>query len=163
MNDRTPFPKFMDDRTPYPKYQSCPCGSGQKYKFCCYTKGFHYYLDDVDEVSRAVPMSKETSELLAQHRANVEKKLGRPVRPDDPVFPELVTLSPEDLKKQMIADFRKVGIRSELIYAFEKTGLMVTDQNKHLIPDIDLAAWSAAVEEYYEYYELHPEDDPRTT
>lgn len=156
---QNPMP-LVTEQTPYPKYQSCPCGSGQKYKFCCYTKGFHYYLDDAAEVATAVPMSKETSELLAQHRANVEKKLGRPVRPDDPVFPELEALSEADLKKQMIADFQKAGIRPALIYAFEKTGLMVTATNKNLIPDIDLAAWDAAVEEYYD---LHPEDDPRTT
>ena len=150
----------MSERTPYPKYQACPCGSGQKYKFCCFTKGFHYYLDDDSEVSRAVPMTKEVSELLAQHRANLEKKLGRPVRPDDPVFPELAALSEEDLKKQMIDDFQKVGIRPVLIYAFEKTGLLVTEQNKHLIPDVDLAEWDDAVEEYYA---LHPEEDLRTS
>jgi SEC-C motif-containing protein len=122
----------MSERTPYPKYQACPCGSGQKYKFCCYTKGFHYYLDDDDD----------------------------PVRSDDPILPELASLSEDDLKKQMIGDFQKVGIRPVLIYAFEKTGLMVTAQNKHLIPDVDLAAWDDAVEEYYE---LHPEEDSRTS
>ena len=149
----------MSERTPYPKYQECPCGSGQKYKFCCYMKGFHYYLDD-GELAKIVPMTKEVSELLKQHRANLEKKLGRPVQPDDPVFPELAALSEEDLKKQLIDDFQKVGIRPVLIYAFEKTGLMVTEQNKHLIPDVDLAEWDDAVEEYYE---LHPEDDSRTS
>ena len=150
----------MSEQTPYPKYQDCPCGSGQKYKFCCFTKGFHYYLDDDGEVARVVPMTKEVSELLAQHRANLEKKFGRPIRPDDPVFPELASLSEDDLKKQMIDDFQKVGIRPVLIYAFKKTGLMVTEQNNRLIPDVDLAAWNAAVEEYYE---LHPEEDSRTS
>jgi hypothetical protein len=34
------------------------------------------------------------------------------------------------------------------IYAFEKTGLVVTEQNQHLIWDKDLAEWDAAIEEY---------------
>ena len=32
--------------------------------------------------------------------------------------------------------------------AFEKTGLLVTEQNQHLIPENDLAEWDAAIEEY---------------
>jgi len=155
----------MIERVPYPKYQECPCGSGQKYKFCCYTKGFHYYLDDegagagagTGAVSRAVPMTKELSELLKQHRANLEKKLGRPIQPDDPIFPDL---DEDDIKKKTVEIMQSTGIRPALIYAYEKTGLMVTEQNKHLIPDIDIEEWQAAVEEYYE---LHPEEDPRTS
>jgi hypothetical protein len=34
----------------------------------------------------------------------------------------------------------------QLRQAFEKTGLLVTEQ--HLIPDEDLAEWDAAIEEY---------------
>lgn len=148
------------ERTPYPKYQACPCGSGQKYKFCCYTKGFHYYVEDDEKVSRSVPMTPEMRELIERRRVDLEKKLGRPLRPDDQLFPELAALSDEEFKTKTVADFRRLGVRPVLIHAYEKTGLMVTDQNKHLIPDIDLAAWDAAVEEYYE---LHPEDDPRAS
>jgi hypothetical protein len=147
----------MTERTPYPKYQECPCGSGQKYKFCCYTKGFHYYLDDGGEVSKSVPLTKEAVELLKHRRMDLEKELGRPLRPDDRLFPDLDV---EDMKRKGGEIMRATGIRPVLIYAYEKTGLMVTAQNKHLIADIDLEEWDAAVEEYYE---LHPEDDLRTT
>jgi hypothetical protein len=152
----------MSERTPYPKYQDCPCGSGQKYKFCCFTKGFHYYVDDKDDekVSREIPLSPELHELLVQRKAEMEKKLGRPVRPDDLIFPELAALSEEQFMTQATADMRQVGIPPALIYAYEKTGLMVTETNQHLIPDVDLAAWEAAIEEYYA---AHPEDDLRTT
>lgn len=34
------------------------------------------------------------------------------------------------------------------IYAFEKTGLFVIKQNRHLIPEKDLAEWDAAIREY---------------
>ena len=148
------------ERTPYPKYQECPCGSGQKYKFCCFMKGFHYYLDDDRGLVKDIPMSKEVSDLLKQRCADLEQKLGRPLKPDDRLFPELADLNDEEAKQMMIDTMQKVGTRPVLIYAFEKTGLMVTDSNKHLIADVDLAAWDVAVEEYYA---LHPEDDPRTT
>ena len=34
------------------------------------------------------------------------------------------------------------------VYAFRKTGLIVTEMNQHLIPTRDLQDWNAAVEEY---------------
>ena len=35
-----------------------------------------------------------------------------------------------------------------IIYAFEKTGLLVTEENQHLLPEKDLAEWAAAIDEY---------------
>jgi hypothetical protein len=42
-----------------------------------------------------------------------------------------------------------LAIDPAIIYAYETTGgRLVTEQNQHLIPDEDLAAWDAAIEEY---------------
>ena len=128
-------------RTPYPKYQECPCGSGSKYKFCCYTKSFHYYLEEDNTISKSVPVSKELGVVLSQRKTNLD-------------------FDGDQVTALLVDNMRKIGIRPELIYAFEKTGLLVTEDNKRLIPDIDLAEWGAAVEEYYE---LHPADDPMTS
>jgi hypothetical protein len=40
------------------------------------------------------------------------------------------------------------GLDPAFIYAFEKTGLLVTEQNQHLIPENDLVEWDTAIEEY---------------
>jgi hypothetical protein len=48
-----------------------------------------------------------------------------------------------------------------LIYAFEKTGLMVSEDNQPLFSDADLAEWYAAVQEFrdkQEQGESHEED-----
>jgi hypothetical protein len=37
----------------------CPCGSGKKYKHCCYGKGFHYEEDDDGKIFKSIPMSDE--------------------------------------------------------------------------------------------------------
>jgi len=34
------------------------------------------------------------------------------------------------------------------IYAYEKTGRLVTEQNQHLLSEADLDEWDAAIEEY---------------
>jgi SEC-C motif len=47
-------------RKPFPRNESCPCGSGEKYKRCCVLKGFHYYLDEENGAcSGSVPLNQE--------------------------------------------------------------------------------------------------------
>jgi hypothetical protein len=48
----------------------------------------------------------------------------------------------------MVEDMKVAGLDPAYIFAFEKTGLLVTGHNQHLIPDEDLAAWEAAIEEF---------------
>ena len=48
----------------------------------------------------------------------------------------------------MVEDMKAAGMDPAFIYAFEKTGLLVSEQNQHLISDEDLAEWDAAIEEY---------------
>jgi ribose 5-phosphate isomerase len=48
----------------------------------------------------------------------------------------------------MVQAMKKVGIDPAVIYAFEKTGLIVTEDNQNLISDVDRAEWDAAVLEY---------------
>lgn len=44
------------------------------------------------------------------------------------------------------ADYVKLA--PDLAYAIRKTGLLVTDRNKHLLDDDQVAAWCEALEEY---------------
>jgi hypothetical protein len=48
----------------------------------------------------------------------------------------------------MVEDMKAAGIDPAFIYAFEKTGRLVTEQNRHLLPESALDEWQAAVEEY---------------
>jgi hypothetical protein len=78
-------------REPFPRNQRCPCGSGKKYKHCCFTKAFHYFIDTgTGEVHREVPVTSEGREVLAplmeQQRQRFIEKFGREPGPDDPVL-----------------------------------------------------------------------------
>jgi hypothetical protein len=77
-------------------------------------------------------------EFIARH--------GREPGPDDPLFPDLP--HPERLEALIVEGMKAAGLDPALVYAFEKTGLLVTGQNRHLIPDADLAQGEAATEEY---------------
>jgi hypothetical protein len=71
---------------------------------------------------------------------------GREPGPDDPVFFDLP--HPEHVEHRMVEDMKRAGLNPAFIYAFEKTGRLVTEQNQHLLPEIALDEWQAAIEEY---------------
>ena len=62
------------------------------------------------------------------------------------LFPDMP--HPEHLEAMMVEDMKAAGLDPALIHTFEKTGLLVTEQNHRLIPENDLAEWDAAIQEY---------------
>ena len=128
--------------------EPCPCGSGMKYKRCCWGKGFTWQQNSRGEVFRSVPLDPELATLLEQHRQKFIATHGSEPDPNSPLFPELAKLSPEEIMNQMTAIMELAGLDPAYIYAFRRTGLMVTELNQHLMPDCDVAEWAAAVEEY---------------
>src|SRR4051812_39019040 len=91
-------------------------------------------------------MTPDVREALEQLRQAFVAKQGREPGPGDLLFPDLP--HPEHLEARMVEDLKAAGLDPAFIYAFEKTGLLVTEQNQHLIPEKDLAEWDAAIEEY---------------
>ncbi len=49
-----------------PRNAPCPCGSGKKYKNCCYGKGFEWVEDEDGTVGKSIPMTEEVKEVLQQ-------------------------------------------------------------------------------------------------
>ena len=147
-------------RKPFPRNERCPCGSGDKYKRCCFLKGFHFYMDEeTGEVLRSVPLNREArgelDKALVVQREKFIAKFGREPGPDDPVF---FDLDEDKLRDDTANAMRAAGIRPALIYAYEETGLIVTQENRQLIPETDLREFDDKVREYYD---LNPGDDPK--
>ena len=124
----------------------CPCGSGKTYESCCWDKGFDWEEDKEGTIFRSTPMSPEVRVALEQLRQAFVARHGREPRADDLLFPDMP--HPEHLEATMVEDMKAAGLDPAFIYAFEKTGLLVTEENQHLIPEKDLTEWHAAIEEY---------------
>jgi hypothetical protein len=124
----------------------CPCGSGRKYKHCCIGKGFEWQQDEEGGVYRAMPLSDEMKTILEEQRRRFIEKYGREPGPDDPIFFDLPPL--EHVEHQVVQAMKAAGLDPAYVHAYEKTGLLVTEQNQHLIPEKDLDEWDAAVREY---------------
>jgi predicted glycoside hydrolase/deacetylase ChbG (UPF0249 family) len=133
-------------RNRVPRNAPCPCGSGKKYKQCCWKKGFEYLADEEGNVSKSVPMSDELAQIVETQRQRFVEQFGREPDPDDHVFFDASHL--EHIEHETVQAMKRAGIDPAKIYAFEKTGRLVTEDNQHLLSDADLAEWQAAIEEY---------------
>jgi hypothetical protein len=89
--------------------------------------GFEWVEDEAGTVLRFTPMSPVVREALEQLRQAFIARHGREPAPDDPLFPDMP--HPEHLEAMMVEDMKAAGLDPALIYAFEKTGLLVTEQN----------------------------------
>jgi len=125
----------------------CPCESGKKYKDCCITKRFQWLVDENSIFYRSMKMHPKVAAALRQQERRFVETFGRKPRKDDPVFFDMPSAT--EVEERMVDVMAKAGIRPELIYAYIKTrGLIVTAENRDLIPDKDLAEWQAAIDEF---------------
>jgi len=135
----------------------CPCGSGKKYKKCCMRKEFSWVENDDGVIGKAIPMDAELQALLHEQLERFRERFGRDPEPDEPIFFDLPPL--EHSEFHAVQDMRRAGLAPELVYAFEKTGLLVTTMNQDLIPEKDLEEWDAAIAEYFRRRENGELDD----
>ena len=102
-------------------------------------------------------MKREMQEAIRSQIRFFREKFGREPEPDDPIFfdPDADTpqfCGPEatdHVTDQMVEAMSAAGIRPEAIYAFRKTGRIVTEDNWHLLSEADRKEWTDAVNEYF--------------
>ncbi len=143
----------------FPRTAPCPCGSGKKYRDCCYDKGFEYLVDEDGTILKSLPMSAELAEVIEQQQRKFQEKHDRDIGPNNKLFFDAPPL--EHVVHFMVEAMKKAGLDPAIIYAFEKTGLLVTEENQHLLSEKDLAEWEAAIDAYeaHQGSEKLPEED----
>lgn len=124
----------------------CPCGSGKKYKHCCYSKGFDYEEGDDGTLFKSIPLSDDMKAALEEQRRKFIEKHGREPGPNDPVFFDLPPL--EQIEHRTVQAMKAASLDPAILYAYEKTGRIVTEDNQHLLSEADLAEWQNAIDEY---------------
>jgi hypothetical protein len=93
---------------------------------------------------------------MREQRQMFRAKFGRDPGPNDPVFFDSDSDEPrpielDSIQREVVAIMRKARISPELIYAYSRTGLIVTDENYSLISPEDRDAWKRAIVEYFEF------------
>jgi hypothetical protein len=108
---------------------------------------------------RKLRLTSEMQDAVQQQFQAFRKKFGRDPGADDPVFFDHDSAAPlpmplETLRCEFVAVMTKARVPPAFIYAYCRTGLIVTDENHCLLSPTDRAAWDLAIEEYYGAHRL---------
>ena len=111
-------------------------------------------------------MKKLLEEALLEQKEAFRKKFGRDPRPGDPILfdpdnnsPEPVALTEGKLTKGILEAMKTAQVPPEIVYAYKRTGLLISESLKDTYdPDL-VAEWAAAIDEYYENTEIEGEPD----
>ena len=103
--------------------------------------------------SKRTPLRAEAPEAIECQLEAFRKKFGRDPCPDDPIFfdpdaKEPVPLNPQQYERDMIETMAQAGINPAFIYAFKRTGRIVTESNRHRLTEKELREWNDAINEY---------------
>ena len=79
-------------------------------------------------------MPKETAEARQGHRELPPTNNG--------------PISEDEVMAAMMAVFERARTPPHIVYAAQKTGRIVTEENQHLLSEDELDEWNAAVKEY---------------
>lgn len=109
------------ERVPHNK--PCPCGSGNKFKYCCLPK-----------TRLAVPQRTRPT------RRQVPGVVGAAVSP--------VAAPPVQAREATVESMLRMGVEPAKIHAYRKTGLWIVPQNRVVHTPEELAGWDAAIQEY---------------
>ena len=125
----------------------CPCGSGKKYKNCCWGKSFSWVVDEDGNICREIAIDNpQMKAALDEMRTEFRKQHGRDPGPDDLLFGD--TAGDHEIEAMMTEVMEQAGSDPAFIYAFKKTGRIVTTWNKDKLTDDELWEWQRAIEEY---------------
>lgn len=106
---------------------------------------------------KKVPLDSVSVEALKEQEIAFREKFGRDPGPNDPIFfdpdsDEPRPIAEADYTKATIEAMRLARLDPALIYAFETTGMLVTESNIDRWSSEDLDEWNAALQEYKEVH-----------
>lgn len=130
--------------------QSCPCGSGKKYKSCCIAKPLVFEKTSHGGYSVDVPLSDAALEVLDEGKREFFRHFEREPGDGDPLFLAKYLASPEDLEVDGVRLMRESGISPALIYAYKKTGYILTEENSSIATGAAIQEWEEAIREFEE-------------
>jgi hypothetical protein len=125
---------------------TCPCGSGRIYKKCCKKKAYKWEIGENGDIVKTMSMPPEACLELKKMKTMFIEMFGR-----EPGGERIFCNIPDDkidYDHNLIRIMRNTCLDEDIIYAYYKTGLIITNDNKKFISDIDYTLWKAAIKEY---------------
>jgi hypothetical protein len=134
-------------RKPYNPNNFCPCKSGQKYKKCCQPKNVEYFIRPNGTVVKEAVLEGDQRETFLRAKQDFVAEHGRqPTEEEEGIL--RMSGGFLDFSSVIEADLIKSGAPPEVLYAFRKTGILVTRENQSGVTPDELQRWENAILEY---------------
>lgn len=130
--------------------EPCPCESGMTYGRCCKKRNFRWERGARERLVRSVPIVPELAQTLKELEAEFIETFGRKPRATDPVFFQQYYISDADLERETLRVMRAAKSPPSLVYAYRKTGRILTQDNKDKLTAAEMEEWNSAIDEYYD-------------
>jgi hypothetical protein len=107
---------------------------------------------------KTIPIDRTAAEAITEQKRLFREKFGREPGPEDPLFfnpespvPEFLSIESQDETwRALVQAAGESGMDPALVYAMNKTGRIVTEQNLRFLTDADLREWDDAIDEYHQ-------------
>lgn len=103
------------------------------------------------DYSIGVPLSEAALEVLSQGEHEFFRHFERKPGDGDPIFLAKYLASPEDLEIEGVRLMQEAGIPPALIYAYKKTGYILTQENSSIATGAAIQEWEEAIREFEEF------------
>src|SRR5262245_11764496 len=95
---------------------------------------------------RSIPLNPEQAKGIREQFQRFTDKFGRPPGPDDPIFFDPSADEPrpvvdEVVDQHMLEAMHKARFHPALVYAYQKTGRIVTRENRKRLTKAELKEW----------------------
>ena len=104
--------------------------------------------------TETILLNDKSVSILQEQLENFKRTFGRDPIGDEPIFfdPEKTDkptkINLERLNEIIVSQLRDSGASESYIYAFKKTGRIVTEENEHLLTKAEYKEWEDAAREY---------------
>lgn len=137
----------------------CPCGSGKKYGRCCKRPNFRWEQYPDGTLAKSLRLPSEAIDILKAQDVEFLEIFGRKPRKNDPVFFQQFYISESDQERLTLKTMKAAASPPPVVYAYRKTGRIVTTENKGMLTPGELKEWNDAIDEYYETIEAGEQID----
>lgn len=133
--------------------EACGCGSGLLYGACCKKLLSKMLVDENGDFIKELVAPPELQEVLDRNRIEFSQIFGRSPSADDRVMFSQFLHTRQEFDSEFSRAAKLAGIAPAVLYATQKTGLIVGESSGEVISTADRMEWDAAIEEYYEALE----------
>lgn len=134
---------------PYPSSDPCPCKSGLAYEKCCKNKKFKFQIDDKGKVYKRLKFHPRLNETLVEAQREFQKIFGRKPEGRDPVVFNHWLNGDEDFWQQARTIGRSANLPEQFIFAWRRSGFLVGEHSRDLMPESEYQEWTDAIKEYF--------------